>query len=87
MGPSDVETGPLSADAELKCRDRVLGKGEKDSFIALPGKGATANALKTVPPLEGVRRWFYSLGSGKGIRAVNKFQGRGELALSFKAGV
>ena len=29
----------LSASAKLKCRDRVLGKGEKDSFIALPGKG------------------------------------------------
>lgn len=29
---------PLSAGAKLKCRDRVWGKGEKDSFIVLPGK-------------------------------------------------
>ena len=37
--------------AELKCRDRVLDKGEKNSFIALPGKGGShqANALKTAP--------------------------------------
>ena len=44
---------PLSAGAKLKCRDRVLGKGEKkNSFIALPGKGGPqqVNALKTVPP-------------------------------------
>ena len=41
----------LSAGAELKCRDRVLGKGEKNSFIALPGKEGSqqANALKTAP--------------------------------------
>ena len=42
---------PLSAGAKLKHRDRVLGKGEKDSFIALPGK-------KTVPPLERIVRSF-----------------------------
>ena len=43
---------PLSAGAELKCRDRVLGKGEKNSFIALPGKEGSqqANALKMVTP-------------------------------------
>lgn len=43
---------PLSAGAELKCRDRVLGKGEKNSFIDLPGKGGSqqSNALKTVHP-------------------------------------
>ena len=42
----------LSAGAELKHRDRVLGKGgKKNSFIALPGKGGSqqAHALKTVP--------------------------------------
>ena len=44
---------PLSASAELKCRERVLGKGEQNSFIALPGKGGSqqANALKTAPPI------------------------------------
>lgn len=40
-----------------------------------------------VPPLEGVRGWFYSLESGIGIRAVDKEQGRGKLALFLKAGV
>ena len=34
-----AETHPLSASAKLKLRDRVLGRGEKDSFTALPGKG------------------------------------------------
>ena len=28
----------LSAGAKYKLRDRVLGEGEKDSFIALPAK-------------------------------------------------
>ena len=49
-------------------RDSIWGKGEKGSFIALPGKGGhsrLANALKTVPPLGEISRWFYSLGSGK----------------------
>ena len=41
------------------------------------------NALKTVPSLEGVRMWFYSLGSGIRIRAVDKDQGRAKRALSF----
>ena len=36
----------------MKCRDRVWGKGEKNSFTALPGKGGSeqTNDLKTVPP-------------------------------------
>ena len=44
---------PLPAPAELKGRDRVFSKGEKDSFIALSGKGGSqqANALETVCPL------------------------------------
>ena len=44
-----------------------MGEGDKNSFIALPGKGGSqqANALKTVPPLGEVGRWFYSLGSEK----------------------
>ena len=44
---------PLSAGANLKRRDRVLGKGEKKSFIALLGKGGSqqANVLKTGPPI------------------------------------
>ena len=77
---------PQSAGAKVKCRDRVLGKGEKDSFITLPGKGGHSK-LKMVPPLEGARGWFYSLESGIGIRAVDKEQGRGKLALFLKAAV
>ena len=55
--------------AKWKHGDRVLGKGEKGSFIVLPGKGGSqqANALKTVLPLEGIRRWFYSLGVGETV--------------------
>ena len=47
-----VRIWPLSASGKLKCRDRVLGKGEKNRFIALPGKGGSrqANAFKTVSP-------------------------------------
>ena len=62
-----VETWPLTTSAEEKNEDKVLGEGEKNSFIALPGKGGSqqANALETVPSLEEIRRWFYSLGSGK----------------------
>jgi len=37
-----------------------------------------------VPALGRVRRWFYSLGSGIRIRAVDKDQGRGKLALFSK---
>ena len=53
---------PLSASAELKCRDRVLGKREKNSFIALPGKGGSqqATALKTGPPIRKNWEEFYS---------------------------
>ena len=43
--PVVAETRPLSARAELKRRDRVLGKGEKDSFISLPRKGGHSRLL------------------------------------------
>ena len=43
------------------------------------------NTLKTVSPLGENRRWFYSFGSRN--KAVGRDQGRGKLALSFKAGV
>ena len=33
------KTQPLCASAESNLRDRVLGEVEKNSFIALPGKG------------------------------------------------
>ena len=52
---------PLFAGAKLKLRDRVLGKEEKNSFIALPGKGGSgqADALKTMPPMAKDREGFY----------------------------
>ena len=34
-----AETWPLSTSDKQKLGDRVLGKGEKIAFIALPGKG------------------------------------------------
>ena len=51
---------------QIESRDRVLGGGEKDSYCFARQRGLQqANALKTVPTLEGFRRWLYSLGSGK----------------------
>lgn len=64
----------------------VWVKGKKTALLLCQAKGATvATALKTVPPLEGFKRWFYSLGVEN--RAADKDQGRGKLALSSKAGV
>ena len=73
----------------MKCRDRVFSEKEKDSFIALPGKGDHSRLMpsRLGTPWQRFWRWFYSLGSGIKITAVNKDQGRGRLALFFKAGV
>ena len=61
-GTSVARIRPLSAGAELKRRDRVLRKGGKNIFIALPGKGGSqqASAFKTVrpPSLERIARSF-----------------------------
>ena len=35
------KTQPLCANVELNLEDRILDEIEKNSFIALPGKGAT----------------------------------------------
>ena len=35
------QTWPLSTSAKYKCRDRVLGEGEKNSFIVFHAKDAT----------------------------------------------
>ena len=40
-----AETQLLSAIAEWKFGDRVLGEGEKESFIALPGKGGHSRPM------------------------------------------
>ena len=49
-----AEIPPLYTGARLNLGDRVLGEVERNSFIALPGKGGTqpANALKTVCPAQ-----------------------------------
>ena len=45
-----LKTRPLRTRAESKLGDRVLGEVEKNSFIALPGKGGHSGLvpLKTV---------------------------------------
>ena len=50
----------------------------------MPGKGGPqqAKALKTVPPFEGIGRWFYSLGIEN--RATDEDRGRGKFALFSK---
>ena len=64
-----------------------MGEGEKDSIIALPGKGKSqqAKALKTVPPWERLGSGFIIWGVEN--RAREKDQGRGKLALFLKASV
>ena len=53
-----AEIWPLSAGAKLKRRDRVLSKGEKNSFIALLGKGGSCFKDCSPPPLERITRSF-----------------------------
>ena len=74
----------LSALAEQKHGDRVLGEGEKELYCFARQSGPwRAHALKTVPLLGEMRRWFYTLQSGKqGHRQV---QGRGKLSLFLKS--
>jgi len=44
----------------------VWGEGGREVYCFARQRGPQqANALKTVLPLEGFRRWLYSLGSGK----------------------
>ena len=59
----DVETQPLYISSKNNLGDRGLGEVEKNSFIALPGKGGTqwAKALKKLcPNLGRFREEFYS---------------------------
>ena len=51
-----LKTWPLCTSAELNLRDRVLGEVEKNSFIALPGKGGHRGLLpwKTVSQTVGI---------------------------------
>ena len=64
------KTRPLCISAESNLRDRVLGEVEKNSFIALPGKGGHSGLLsrKTVcPNLGGLGEEFYSNSSRVGL--------------------
>ena len=61
---------PLYTGTESNLRDRVLGEVEKNSFIALPGKGGHSRLLprKTVcPHLGGFDVEFYSSSSRVGL--------------------
>ena len=56
-----LKTWPLCTGAKLNLRDRILGEVEKNSFIALPGKGGHNGIMPSkllCPHLEGVVRSF-----------------------------
>ena len=61
---------PLCTSAQLNLGDRVLGEVEKNSFIALPGKGGNSGLmpLKTVcPNLGGFgEEFFIAMVQGRG---------------------
>ena len=61
-------------------------KEEKNSFIALPGKGNHGRLMpqRLCPPSGEIREWFYSLGGEN--RATDKDQGRDKFSF-FRAGV
>ena len=56
------KTEPLCTSTKLNLRDRVLGKVEKNSFIALPGKGGHRGLMpsKLCLHLEGIIRSEWS---------------------------
>ena len=66
--PLMLKTRPLCTGAESNLRDRVLGEVEKNSFIALPGKGGHGWALcpqkLCVPILEDLVRSFIAVVQG-----------------------
>ena len=83
---------PLASGAEWKCRDRVLGEGEKDSFIALSGKGGATTGLclkapllpPPPPPLWERLGGAFIVWEWKN-RVIGKGQSRRELALFFQS--
>ena len=89
------ETWPPCTGAELNFGERVLGEVEKNSFIALPGKGGHSGPmpLKTVcPDLGGFGEEFYSNGSRAGWLIRIRVQGlqsfnlaSGDLLMSFSS--
>ena len=61
-----AETQPLSTRSEKKKQRQSFGqrRKKKNSFycFARQRRPPQANALKTIPPLEENRKWFYSWG-------------------------
>ena len=63
------KTRPLCSRAELNLGDRVLDEVEKNSFIALPGKGGTQQARasqNSVSNLGDLVRSFIAMVQGQG---------------------
>ena len=52
-----LKTQPLCTSAELNLRGRVLGEVEKNSFIALPGKGGHRGLLPRKTASQPVGIW------------------------------
>ena len=68
--PDTKSSAPLCTGAKSNLRDRVLGEVEKNSFIALPGKGGHNGLLplKTMCPNPGeFGEEFYGNGSRAGL--------------------
>ena len=64
------ETRPLCTGAKSNLGDRVLGEVEKNSFIALPGKGGNSRLMPlkiACPNPGGFGENFYSNGSRAGL--------------------
>ena len=64
-----AETLPLSVWPNGNMETEFWVKEKKVGLLPCQAKGGSqqANALKTVLPLEGIRRWFYSLGVGETV--------------------
>ena len=61
-----LKTEPLCTDAESNLTDRILGEIEKNSFIALPGKGGYSGLILLItvcPNLGEFGEEFYNNGS------------------------
>ena len=61
------KTQPLFTGAESNLGDRVLGEVEKNSFIALPGKGGHSGVMPSklcVPTGEDLVRSFIAIVQG-----------------------
>ena len=83
-----LKSRPLCTGAKSNLRDRVLGEVEKNSFIALPGKGGHSRLLpwKTMcPRLRGFGEEFYSNHSRVGL-LVRSESVQGPLSFSLTSG-